>query len=230
MKILATPPPQDFSIYIVREDTRWCEKEATDSLEALYEVGYLPYSGAKQTKDIFYTARSARVHLPTFALSSENRRIARKFDGQFTKERLSNFKPDEAFYEFCLEYFSTKHSGTTMPRERLETILKSGLVSHVLVYRKESKIVAYVLEVADGDMGHYWFSFYDLAYARQSLGMWLMLDAIRDAQLAGKKYYYLGTVYAEGALYKTNFTPLEWWGGQTWHSDISALKELARGE
>lgn len=113
-----------------------------------------------------------------------------------------------------------------MPRERLETILQSGLVSAVTKYSKDSLPVAYVLEVADADMAHYWFSFYDIAYARQSLGLWLMLDALRDAKTAGKTHYYLGTVYGEKALYKTNYSPLQWWSGESWSDDLRLLKTL----
>jgi arginyl-tRNA--protein-N-Asp/Glu arginylyltransferase len=228
MKKLAVSPAHDFSLYIAREDTHWCEKDPTESLERIYDAGYLPYSGAKGTKDIFYSARSARVVLPQFELSSENRRIARKFDGIFTKERVKDFEPDEAFFAFCVAYFAKKHGAAAMPRERVETILRSGLVTEVVTYRKGQDPVAYVLEVTEGNMGHYWFSFYDLAYARQSLGLWLMLDCLRDAKAAGRAYYYLGTVYGQNALYKTNFSPLQWWSGESWSDDVRALKTIAK--
>jgi arginyl-tRNA--protein-N-Asp/Glu arginylyltransferase len=227
MKSLPTAPPQDFAIYIARSDTHWYEREPGDPLEELYEKGLLPYSGQKDTKNIFYSARSARVVLPNFSLSSENRRVARKFDGQFTKERVTDFKPDEGFYRFCLDYFAKKHGADAMPRARLETIFKSGLITSTVIHHSASKPVAYVLEVADASMAHYWFSFYDLAYAQQSLGLWLMLDSIRDAKAAGKEQYYLGTVYGQNALYKTNFSPLQWWNGESWSDDIRQLKNLA---
>jgi arginyl-tRNA--protein-N-Asp/Glu arginylyltransferase len=57
-----------------------------------------------------------------------------------------------------------------------------------------------------------------------------MLDCIRSAKAAGLKHYYLGTVYGEKALYKTNFEPLEWWDGKSWSKDIALLKELSRRE
>jgi len=139
---------------------------------------------------------------------------------------MTSFNADEDFYTFCLDYFSQKHGANAMPRERLETILQSGLVSAVTKYSKDSLPVAYVLEVADADMAHYWFSFYDIAYARQSLGLWLMLDALRDAKTAGKTHYYLGTVYGEKALYKTNYSPLQWWSGESWSDDLRLLKTL----
>ena len=55
-----------------------------------------------------------------------------------------------------------------------------------------------------------------------------MIDAVREAQKSGKKYLYLGTVYGDKALYKTNFKNLEWWNGNEWISDIKKLKALAR--
>ncbi len=225
MKILSAVPRQDFDIYVARPETMWCERERDDSLESLYERGYLPYSGAVGVDNIFYSARSARVVLSKFEPTSENRRIAKKFDGQFTKEVLSG-PPKEDAVDFCLTYFAQKHGERAMPRERLAQVFKS--VTTTTIYRSSSSsTVAYVLEVAEDKMAHYWFSFYDLAYARQSLGLWLMLDAIRGAKDRGLEYYYLGTVYGEKALYKTNFSPLQWWSGESWSNDIRALKELA---
>ncbi len=210
--------------------TQYAQQESGDTLEQLYGQGYLPYSGSPETEKIFYRARSARVALAQFRLTSENRRIAKKFDGQFTKEHtaIANFNADAPFYDFCLAYFKTFHDAKAMSRGRLEYILSCGMVTGVTVYRKENTVVAYVLEVAGAHTGHYWFSFYDPVYARQSLGMWLMLDHVRDAKANGLDHYYLGTVYGEKALYKTNFEPLEWWDGTAWNTDAAQLRERGR--
>jgi len=221
-------PKQDFATYIARPDTVFVAREQ-EPPEQLYALGYLPYSGTKNLCDVFYSARSARVPLPEFELTSENRRITKKFDGQFTKERVEHFVPDEAFYDFCTAYFAQKHGERAMPRERVETIMRMNLIQKTTIYRSLSgETAAYVLEVEDGAISHYWFSFYDLVYAKQSLGMWLILDALRDAKARGLAYYYLGTVYGDKALYKTNFKPLEWWDGGKWNRDITLLKELGR--
>ncbi|HVZ75692.1 MAG TPA: GNAT family N-acetyltransferase [Candidatus Paceibacterota bacterium] len=225
MNIVDTPIP-DFDIYIGKPGTVYAKRGAHDSLASIYEQGYLPYSGTAGLQNIFYTARSVRIALEEFSLSSENRRIARKFDGTFTKERIpfSAFMPDESFWDFCLSYFATKHGPRAMPRARLETIMHSSLITAIVAYRKDADVAAYVLEVEDGAMGHFWFSFYDLAYARQSLGMWLMLDNLRDAQARGLAHYYLGTVYGDKAFYKLNFAPAEWWDESHWSRDIERLK------
>jgi len=209
----------------------YCEREPHDSLTMIYHSGYLPYSGSPDVQNIFYMARSARVVLPQFALTSENRRISKKFDGVFDKKRipLKEFNiEDEAFLSFCVEYFKTKHGERAASRERIHYWLSSGVVTTIVEYRKEGAAVAYVFEAEDTGMTHYWFSFYDLSFVQQSLGLWLMLDCITDAAARGVEHYYLGTVYGAKALYKTNFEPLEWWDGSVWQSDTAALKERAR--
>lgn len=210
--------------------TQYAKKETGDTLENLYGKGYLPYTGSPEVSGVFYRARSARVLLKEFAPTSENRRIAKKFDGQFTKERVpvSVVAQSEVFYTFCLTYFATLHGEHAMPRARLEHILHCGLITSVSIYRNSGTVAAYVLEVADADTGHYWFSFYDTMYRKQSLGLWLMLDHVRDAQARGLTHYYLGTVYGEKALYKTNFEPLEWWSGSAWSGDAALLREHGR--
>ncbi len=211
---------------------QYAQLEAGDRVSEAYAKGYLPYSGSKGVEHTLYMARSARVLLKEFHLTSENRRIAKKFDGRFTKERtaLAIFDADETFYTFCLDYFKNRHGGATMPRERLEYILGSGLISHIITYRFEGVPVAYVFEMREGSAAHYWYSFYELSLVQQSLGLWLMLDGVRDAHADGLEHYYLGTVYGEKALYKTNFEPLEWWDGAAWQRDIKLLRERGRSD
>lgn len=207
-------------------------KEGGDLLSKLYERGYLPYSGNTTIRDTFYMARSARLALPRFELTSENRRIAKKHDGVFEKKRIPIEEFDlnnETFLLFCLTYFKTRH-GDSMPEERLKFILSLDLISHIVVYKKDENIVAYIFEVSDEQMTHFWYSFYDLAYLRQSLGLWLMLDSIRDAKNAERAHFYLGTAYGEKGLYKTNFDLLEFWDGERWNPDVKALKQLCKND
>jgi arginine-tRNA-protein transferase len=231
MKLLKTAPVPDFDSYIAREDTTYIEREG-EPLRELYDAGYLPYSSTKNLQSVFYSARSARVVLPEFELSSENRRIAKKFDGQFDKKRIPvrDFTEDEAFDVFVTGYFDKRHGPNTAPRERVELWMQSGLVSTIIEYKKAGAVAGYVLEAEGNRMRHYWYSAYDLALAKQSLGLWLILDCIRDAKATGVEYYYLGTVYGPKALYKTNFEPLEWHTGSEWSRDTVKLKELSRSE
>ena len=229
MKLFSSEAAHEYGSYTFAY-ANYCVREAGDMLADIYKAGFLPYSGARGIKDIFYMARSARVALADFEPTSENRRIAKKFDGTFTKKRIpfKDFEITEAFLVFCLNYFGSRHGAAVMPRERLETILASGIISTVIEYRKDDAVAAYVLEVGDETMAHFWFSFYDLSLTKQSLGLWLILDCMRDAKAQGLAHYYLGTVYGEKALYKTNFEPLEWWGGDGWSNNFELLKTYTR--
>jgi len=205
-----------------------------DSLSQIYEKGYLPYTGVKEIKNTLYMARSARVNLEKFCLNSENRRIARKFDDKLTKEivLLEEFDyKNKVFLKFCLNYFEKRHGKKIMPEERLITILESGFITHIISYKNTNeKIIAYVFETSDRKMTHFWFSFFDLEYAYKSLGMWLMVDSARYAKKNKKKYLYLGTVYGEKALYKTNFDFLEYWNGNKWTGNKKRLRSKSRGD
>lgn len=211
----------------------YCLRERGDKLSEIYDSGYLPYSANPEVKNVFYMARSARVPLKSLSFSSENRRIARKFNGKFKRisKPVKKFNTDnKKFLSFCLDYFFKRHGPEIMPPERLSAILSSGIISDMVSYTKGKKPVAHVLECSDRRMTHFWFSFYDLSLIRQSLGMWLMLDSARFAKEQGADYLYVGTVYGEKALYKTAFKNLEYWDGEKWVADIKKLKALSRSD
>lgn len=210
----------------------YAEIETGDDPRDIYELGFLPYSADPKVQGSFYMARSARVALDHFSYTSENRRIGRFFDGTFSRRVVSQEEmlADERIQNLFLTYFAERHGTSVMPKERLEGILRSPLPLRGICYEKDGALIAVVFEIMGEDFGHFWFSAYDLTYVHQSLGMWLMLDCAQKAKEAGLLHYYLGTVYGEKALYKTNLEPLEYWDGAEWSSDISTLKELARTE
>ncbi len=205
----------------------YCEREKGDTLNEIYDRGYLPYSGAKDVRNLFYMARSARIDLSRFDLDSENRRIAKKFDAMFSREIIGIASDD--IRTLFLEYFVRRH-GSVMPAERLDLILDSGLPPSIISYSKVNRTIAAIIEVAEGSMGHFWFSAYAEEYDKSSFGLWLMLDCLREARSRGLSHYYLGTLYGEKALYKTNFAPLEWWDGTSWSNDLAVLKTLGKSD
>jgi hypothetical protein len=171
----------------------YCEyalREKSDALSELYAQGFLPYTGSPDVADTLYMARSARLRLRDFLPSSENRRILKRFDGTLvrTVTPLADFDANATFKTFCLDYFAKRH-GTAMPKERFETVLASGFITSIATYTKDGTTMAYVLLAEDTACSHYWFSFYDLAYVRQSLGLWLMLDCARAAHAEKKTHF-----------------------------------------
>lgn len=202
--------------------------EPGEAIAPIYEAGFLPASSDPAIHNQFYMARSIRVPLSAFTPTSENRRILKKFDGQFDIEQLSReaLIQSEPFKDCFLSYFADRHGQSVMSRERLEGILTTELPLRGMRYSHNGIPAAYVLEVQEGRIAHYWFSCYDTSYAGSSLGMWLMLDAVRRAKDVGYSHLYLGTAYGEKGRYKMNINPLEFWSGTEWDTDLKRLKQL----
>jgi arginyl-tRNA--protein-N-Asp/Glu arginylyltransferase len=211
------------------------EREPEDQLAQVYADGFLPYAppssdNAHLNQDLFYMSRSVRIPVTSFVPSSENRRIFRKFDGQFTIRILGHdeLRSSPDFSNLLLAYFAERHGADVMPAERLKRILERDLPMRGIAYELDGTTVAYVLEIVEESFSHYWYSCYDLSYAGSSLGMWLMLDAARRAAEDGRTHLYLGTAYGEKARYKTNVPGLEFWDGNEWRADAHQLEALMR--
>jgi len=206
--------------------------ETGDKISDMYERGFLPYSGSPESKGMFYMCRSGRIFLPDFELDSECRRVAKKFDGVYTRTAIpiKDFPVTEEFISFWLEYFDRAHGGSVMPRERLESILDFGIITHIGEYRdSDQHIVAYTLEVHDETMTHDWYQAWIPELDKQSFGMWLLMDIGREAQKRGATYYYPGTVYGE-MNYKTNLPNLSFWTGAAWITDKDNERLKKRGK
>jgi arginyl-tRNA--protein-N-Asp/Glu arginylyltransferase len=211
----------------------YCEyaySEPGDAPAELYANGWLPHTADPAVKNRFYMARGARVVLAKYAFTSENRRIAKRFDSKFTVSRITPEQVTEDIRTLFLTYFAERHGPRVMPEARLQSIFELPLPLELVVYKKDEVVTAAVLEIGDASFGHIYYSAYDVSLINQSLGMWLMLDVARQAKAAGREHYYLGTVYGEKALYKANLEPIEFWDGSTWNPDIAALKTLARSD
>ncbi|MGI9118132.1 MAG: hypothetical protein ACR2IQ_01115 [Minisyncoccia bacterium] len=215
--------------------TIYAQRINSEPIENIYESGFLPYTGEYKSdiQNLYYMARSARIQTKTFTLSSENRRIIKKFQSYefIIKEyNASTFIKNEVMLEFCLDYFNKRHGPNTMTKERLVRILSYSKEINIVEYtnKETRKPCAYVIEIQGETISHYWFSFYDLSLTYLSFGMWLMLDRTINAQNTKKQYYYIGTVYGDKALYKTNLPSLEYWNGQSWVINTPLLKKRAR--
>jgi arginyl-tRNA--protein-N-Asp/Glu arginylyltransferase len=201
--------------------------EANDALSEVYGAGFLPHSADPNVRDLFYMARSVRVPLNAFKLTSENRRILKKFEDFtsvfLTKEELA---ADASFLPCFLSYFHARHGERVMTEERARGILATPHPLRGIRYEKNGAVAGYVLEIPENGFAHYWYSCYDPIYTGTSLGMWLMLDAVLRAQKEERDYIYLGTAYGSKGRYKTNFEPLEFWDGSEWGRDTKELKRL----
>lgn len=231
MKIQYTEHIHDYTQYAFGYQI-WAIPEKEDTLDSIYEQGFLPYSGSEFPLPSYYYCRSVRIDISTFYLNSENRRILKKFDSMFDSSMIvpaSILADDPAFIDFALGYFREKHDEKLMSRERLRSICLYDESVWIRIYTDANgKNVAYIIERHGNNCMHYWFSLYDVAFSDGSFGMWLMINSVRIAMQRFLQYVYLGTAYTPSSLYKANFSSLEFWDGNHWNKDIKELKRLAR--
>jgi len=199
----------------------YCEHEDGDTLAEIYEKGYLPYSGSEDVWRTFYMARSARITLLSWEPNSENRRVLRKHNKELERSahEKNNFVITPEFKKFCLDYFERHHGAHAMPESRFEHILKEEALTYIVEYRYKGDLAGYVFLAADENMSHVWFYFYAPEFAKNSFGMWFLLNEALISQEYKQKHFYIGTAYGDKSKYKTNFSNLEFWNGEKWKQD-----------
>jgi arginine-tRNA-protein transferase len=234
MKTFFAEYKTDYSTYTFSY-AAYCVKEHQHELPDIYSQGFLPYTGNTALQDdTFYMARSLRIDLNLFKSSSENRRVDRKIapleiSMQIDLKEDFDFK-DANFRRFCSEYAEERFAGGSMDADRLQYVLSRETLSHIISFRSADKVYGYVFAVLEGNMLHYWFSFYDTEYMRShSLGKWMMWKVIVWAQEQGLAHMYIGTCYKEKSLYKVrDHKGAEFFDGQKWNTQVDLLKELCK--
>lgn len=231
MKIFLSENTVDYTTYTFSY-ALYALKESQAELSALYDKGFLPYTGnAALEREVYYFARSLRVNLEKFDDTSENRRVNRLAEpleitmNVIPKEEFDTRNP--GFMAFCEGYINERIGEDNMSMERWEYILRQETGTHLFEFRTTEKVMGYVLAAINEDMVHYWFAFFDTEYMRtHSLGKWMMWKVIRWAKENGRRYAYLGTAYKPAALYKIrDHKGLEFWDGTRWNDDVKILKE-----
>jgi arginyl-tRNA--protein-N-Asp/Glu arginylyltransferase len=230
MKLLFSEAKSDYGNYIFPYAV-WAFPEEGETAAQIFARGFLPSSYAL---DRFYMCRHLRVCLPEFAASSENRRILRKGDG--IEARIvtrAEFNFTEKRREFCKTYADAKFKPNGMSLERLDALLSSKIVTHVLVFTDTAAgaEVGYVmLYMEEPNAAFYYYAFYDLAYYARNLGMFMMTSAVSALADRGVNYIYLGTCYSHNALYKFQFAGSEFFNGFTWSRNAKELRYMVERE
>ena len=234
MKIFYAENQPDYATYTFNYAI-YCIRETKDELPAIYNKGFLPYTGnPKIEPEIFYLARSLRVDLDLFGDTSENRRIDRRITPlsiQLTvKEKSNELISDTAFFNFCMDYAGDRFSGNAMTSERFKYVLGRATGNYLFSFTFGEEALGYVLAAIEGDSLHYWYAFFNQNYMKShSLGKWMMWKTIHWAKAEGLKYVYLGTCYGNHSLYKVrDHKGLEYFDGSSWNGNIKLLKELCK--
>lgn len=227
MRLIFSPYKSEYSCYYFPYQI-WLLKEEKDDLANIFNLGFLP---TRFKIGLFYLARSLRVRLRLFELSSENRRILKKTANfEFEVVAIKSFQFDLEKQKFCLD-FCKKHLGKNIiSLSSLKKIFSPHLSTHVFVWRKtpDRKIVGYVPVFVGTDFVYYWYAFYDSELLKTGLGARMMLETVCWSKKNDKDFIYLGTVYTRSSLYKTQFSGVEFFNGFCWSESLEELKYLIK--
>ncbi len=207
---------------------KWSEQVITDfsfaNLNALYNQGWL---FGRTEKGYMYETRSLRVDLSKFELSSENRRILRKNeDVSLLSYTLPYEKYSWEIGKLGKNFYTTKFGDGTFSANKIKELLTStnSNFNRLLVYTLNNEAIGYAICLETNGILHYSYPFYNLGNDLPNLGIGMMTKAIVWAKENNKKYVYLGSVKDQAALYKLQFSGLEWWDKQTWSANLDKLK------
>jgi hypothetical protein len=228
MKLLFSESAPDYSRYLYPYVV-WAVPEPGETAADLFAAGFLPTS---PDLDCFGLCRHLRLPLRNFRESSENRRILRKGEGiagglipraefAYTAERRRKW----------LDCANARFDPGAMPEARLDRLMDSRLITHVLAFRDEAterEVGTVLLFLEPPRVAFYHFAFYDLDYLRRNVGMYMMTWAARKFAQDGFHHIYLGTCYSGRALYKTQFIGVEMFNGFRWSSNVEELRLLLR--
>jgi arginyl-tRNA--protein-N-Asp/Glu arginylyltransferase len=230
MKLLFSEAKSDYGNYIFPYAI-WAFPEPGEPPGAIFAKGFLPSSYAL---DRFYMCRHIRVSLREFSASSENRRVLRKCEGiEVRVVPRAEFDFTETRRAFCKTYADAKFKPAGMSLERLDALLSSKVISHILVFTDTAtaaEVGLVMLYMEEPTTAFYYYAFYDLAYHARNLGMFMMTSAVATLAQRGAHYLYLGTCYSQNARYKFQFNGAEFFNGFTWSRNAKELRYLVDRE
>jgi arginyl-tRNA--protein-N-Asp/Glu arginylyltransferase len=228
MKLAFSESQADYDHYIFPYAI-WAFPEPGETPADFFERGFLPSS---RDLDRFYLCRQVRVNLRQYRPSSENRRILRKGAGisaQLIPRVEFDYTPQRR--EFYKTYTDIKFGKDTMSYERLDSLFKGRMTSHLLLFTDAAsgtEVGAATLYLEPPALAYYYYAFYDLNYYSRNLGMYMMTSAVALFAERGFDFLYLGSCYSRNALYKTQFAGAEFFNGVRWTGDLEELKYLLR--
>ncbi len=200
--------------------------ESGDDLSRIYFSGFIPM---RSQAGIFYLARSSRVKLSQFELSSENRRILRKVDYlTYQITPVEDFQYTKEVQKFCLDSSKSIGKGKPIiPVSAIRTMFTGQAnVTHVLVFKniETNQVQGYVGLVVHGTFVHYAHPFPSSGSSDPNLNIGMMTLAVDWAYKQHKQFIYIGTVATAGLMYKSQFKGFEFFVGNGWSSNLDELK------
>lgn len=202
----------------------WAIESSFSERDELLRQGFIP---SRARVGLWYLARSMRINLKDFQISSENRRVIKNTsDFTYQIKQTGDWRLPPAELAWVID-FAEQKTGGAFAVSSIKRVFEQRLSTVVFVWRDSSgKTVGYVPVMQTDRAVFYWLAFYKPELFKSGLGSRMMLEVLDWAQGDGKAFGYLGTVYSNSSLYKTNFSGWEFFNGWQWSSDKELLKYL----
>ena len=219
----------------------WDEKIITDfsdeAIGAMYERGFVFTRIGRGTMT---QTRSVRVDLSKFELSSENRRVLKKTESvKLEVVPLPHPDYDWRIHKMGFDFYTKKFGPKTFSANKIKELLTDEKSNFNLLLKYDAQNdeiaspttgvrndIGYCICFANTDWLHYGYPFYDLDAKIDNLGIGMMTEAVVWARENGKKYACLGSAQNPAAIYKLQFSGVEWFDGAKWQTDKAKLKDL----
>jgi arginyl-tRNA--protein-N-Asp/Glu arginylyltransferase len=163
--------------------------------------------------------QSARAPAGDYVLSRSERKVLKRNDD--LERHLVEAEATLEQFELLRRYLLTRHANGGMAEmtwpDYVAMVEDTAVRTHLIEYRRKSQdrgpgdLIACVLVDVLADGLSLVYSFYEPGETRRSLGSFIILDHIVQAQQSGLPYVYLGywVPGSEKMAYKARFSPLE---------------------
>lgn len=218
--------------------TEWAELARNESPAAAYAGGFLPSSACpRSVPPTFYMARSLRIDLDRWTMDKKRRYDHRRWQARGAERRAVspqefNASLRESAVPLALEWMGARFGMPYLEQERLERVLDYPLLTEILTWQEDQRLVAYSPVIRWPGGAHYWYVFYEPhTEAGPSPGHGYLADFLVWSREQGLAKAYLGTAYGRKSRYKSRgFSGVEFWNGTRWEDGKATLHGLQDAE
>lgn len=182
----------------------------------------LTHAGFRRSQAVLYrpacescdACRSVRIDAEAFEWKRRWRKLARRNDD--LRVSTHSYEATEEQFDLMSRYLGSRHGDGDMAgmtfAEYVMMVEEGAQRTHVAEYRDAAgRLIAAALTDVLKDGLSLVYSFFDPDEVRRSLGAYIILDAVRQAEAAGLPFVYLG-YWVPGSRkmsYKVDFQPLQ---------------------
>ena len=209
------------------------QRLAADISDAPYIHDQLAESGFRRVENWVYrpvcvncnACVPIRVNTQKYVFSKSAKRILSK--NASLSVTSDDTKADDEAFELFKTYLNSRHNDgqmATMSYSDLHAMIHNSPIDTFMIkYRDQNKnLIACMLMDSQRDGLSAVYSFFNPNCEKQSLGTFLILDAIRMTETLSKKWLYLGYLVQNSPkmTYKSRFKPYQLFVDGKWQDDV----------